>query len=316
MGGWALLRVAMLWSDGATLPEAVRGVVPLPEIARGAPTVASPPPVRRITGTAGLRPHVVWPVKVSPPPIASFVPDPRRVELALLAMVRFGPVVVVDPAPQAIAGVLPTRFALSPANRWSASGWIVARGGGGLGAAPGSQLGGSQAGIRVDRGIGGGFAVTGRLATPLGGRGREAALGIAWQGRSPVRIVAEQRIAIDGGRGGPALGFSTGVSDVALPVRFRLEAYGQAGAIARGGVEGYGDGAVRVVRPIGTTLDIGIGAWGAAQRDAARLDIGPTAALRLPLATGGARLSLDWRQRIAGDARPGSGAALTIGADF
>jgi hypothetical protein len=28
------------------------------------------------------------------------------------------------------------------------------------------------------------------------------------------------------------------------------------------------------------------------------------------------RLSIDWRQRIAGRARPGSGPALSIGSDF
>ncbi|WP_204317143.1 hypothetical protein, partial [Klebsiella aerogenes] len=28
------------------------------------------------------------------------------------------------------------------------------------------------------------------------------------------------------------------------------------------------------------------------------------------------RIALDWRQRVAGEARPGSGPALTLGADF
>ena len=66
----------------------------------------------------------------------------------------------------------------------------------------------------------------------------------------------------------------------------------------------------------GIALDLGIGAWGAAQRGAARLDIGPSAAITLPLGTRALRVSFDWRQRIAGDARPVSGPALSIGPDF
>jgi hypothetical protein len=61
---------------------------------------------------------------------------------------------------------------------------------------------------------------------------------------------------------------------------------------------------------------LGGGAWGAAQRDAQRFDIGPSATLALPLGKQNVRLALDWRQRIAGDARPGSGLALTLGSDF
>ncbi|MDF7777793.1 hypothetical protein P1X14_21235, partial [Sphingomonas sp. AOB5] len=63
-------------------------------------------------------------------------------------------------------------------------------------------------------------------------------------------------------------------------------------------------------------LSLGGGIWGAAQRDAQRLDIGPSAALAVPVAGQNLRIALDWRQRVAGDARPGSGLALTIGSDF
>jgi hypothetical protein len=44
----------------------------------------------------------------------------------------------------------------------------------------------------------------------------------------------------------------------------------------------------------------------------ARLDIGPSIAL----VHQGARLTADWRVRIAGQARPGSGPSLTLGKDF
>ncbi|MFN7029598.1 MAG: hypothetical protein ACK4PC_09535 [Sphingopyxis sp.] len=38
--------------------------------------------------------------------------------------------------------------------------------------------------------------------------------------------------------------------------------------------------------------------------------------LRLPDVGEGSRIALDWRQRIAGDARPASGLALTLASDF
>ena len=63
-------------------------------------------------------------------------------------------------------------------------------------------------------------------------------------------------------------------------------------------------------------IDFGAGIWGSAQRGAARLDIGPTIGVAVPIARRAIRLSADWRERIAGDARPGSGPAFTIGSDF
>ncbi|TGX41668.1 hypothetical protein E5A74_12730 [Sphingomonas naasensis] len=207
--------------------------------------------------------------------------------------------------------------------RWSAGAWLVARAGTGIGAAPGaSQLGGGQAGFRLayalvpDRRL----AAFARIATPLRGKGAEASLGLDWQPtRAPVRLVVEQRFGLDGAPGGPGVGVITGFDGTIAP-GFALESYGQAGAIRRRRTEPYADGAVRATRTLavggGVRLGLGGGAWGAAQRDAARLDIGPSATLALPLGRQKVRLALDWRQRVAGDARPGSGLALTLGSDF
>ena len=63
-------------------------------------------------------------------------------------------------------------------------------------------------------------------------------------------------------------------------------------------------------------LDVGIGTWGGAQRGAARLDVGPSLGLVVPVANHNLRLTADWRQRIAGNARPDSGPALSIGTNF
>ncbi len=246
-----------------------------------------------------------------------------RVQMALMGLVQYGvPATggtIAEPLPLAAQ---PERMAALP-SRWSASAWLVARPGTGLGAAPGaSQLGGSQIGLRVawqlwpEQRI----AAVGRVAAPLRGKGAEASLGIEWQPTAaPVRLVAEQRFGLDGTRGGTGLGLIAGYDGPAAG-GFRLESYGQAGAIRRRRTEPYADGAGRATHIVAergrTRLAIGGGAWGAAQRNAARLDIGPSATLALPLGRQTARLALDWRQRIAGDARPGSGLALTLGSDF
>jgi hypothetical protein len=215
----------------------------------------------------------------------------------------------------------PDRLYSSP-SRWSGSTWLVARAGTGLGAAPGgSQLGGGQAGIRLaymllpkQR-----LAAVARAVTPLRGKGAEVSLGIEWQPtRAPLRLVAEHRFGLGGTPGGPGLGAITGY-DGPIARGFRLEAYGQAGAIRRTRIETYADGAVRVARGViegRVRLAFGAGAWGAIQRDASRLDLGPSVTLALPIGGQQARLALDWRQRVAGDARPGSGLALTLGSDF
>ncbi len=188
------------------------------------------------------------------------------------------------------------------------------------------QLGGSQIGLRFARTLDrrGRIAVVARVAAALGARQQEAALGVEWRPTAlPVRLVAERRIGIAGIAGGTAIGLVGGVSGRALPAGFRLDGYAQTGAIARQGeVEGYADGSVRVARPLfrtggGVALDLGIGAWGAAQRDAQRIDIGPAIGMALPIGPAArVRFALEWRQRIVGDARPASGPALSIGTDY
>ncbi len=66
----------------------------------------------------------------------------------------------------------------------------------------------------------------------------------------------------------------------------------------------------------GRSLAIGGGVWGAAQPGAARLDAGPSVVLRAPVAGHVMAVALDWRERLVGDAKPGSGIALTIATDF
>jgi hypothetical protein len=212
---------------------------------------------------------------------------------------------------------------------WSLAGWLYMRGG--AVAAPDAiaaagQLGGSQAGLR----LGYGFGEAGRARTY--GRAtialrrpeqRDLAFGLAFApvAHWPVDVAVEQRVAVGReGRTAIAAMVSGGVSDIALPHGFRLDAYGQAGVVGTRRRDGFADGAIVIDRWIGpdetSPLRLGALAAGAVQPGAARVDVGPRLTLRLPQVGEGSRIALDWRQRVAGGAAPESGVALTLASDF
>jgi hypothetical protein len=204
---------------------------------------------------------------------------------------------------------------------------MLARGGGKASPlAPGGQIGGGQAGIRIlyhldeaDR-----LSLSGRISRTVGGpRQTEAAAGLDWQPvrTIPIHLMLERRVALDrGGRNAWTAGAAGGVYAVPVAKGWRLDAYAETGMVGTQRRDLYADGAIRVAHPLdlghGRSLDLGGGAWGAAQPGVARLDLGPSAVLRLPVARHAVALALDWRQRVAGAARPGSGLAFTLASDF
>lgn len=331
LGGWTAARVVLLWPAAPVampVPMPMPGPtpVPMPVAQARSPAGASTPPGHgpggRLAAAVERPASALLPMPARP----SAVPPPeRRGDRAALA----APVapVPIDP-PLAERGVIP--LPLVPGNapgrsRVAASAWAIVRGGGGgsAGALLAGQLGASQAGARLTYALGEGrrVALSARIATPLSGRGREAAVGLDWQPtRMPLHLLAEQRLPLDGQRGGPTLMLVGGIDPTPVVAGFRLEGYGQAGAIERASVEAFGDGAARLTRVVASVgparLDLGGGAWGAAQRGVRRLDIGPTVGAAVPVAGAALRLTLDWRERLAGNARPGSGPALSIGTDF
>lgn len=269
-----------------------------------------PRPVGTIRPTSGPAPPAL--------PPARDTPEEHRQTMALPAPAPI--------PPAATPPLLPLVTPLSPApparSRLAGSAWGIVRGGG-IGQASGGQLGGSQVGLRLTYALGTSrrVALAARVSTPLAGPGAEAALGLDWQPtRLPVHIVAERRIALGGDRGATMLGVIGGFGPARVAGRVTAEGYGQAGVVARDGTQAFVDGALRIAHPIatlgGTRLDLGLGSWGGAQRGAARLDIGPSLGIVLPVARHRLRLTADWRQRIAGNARPNSGPALSIGTDF
>ena len=216
-----------------------------------------------------------------------------------------------------------------PLANWSLGGWLYLRDGsaGASGAiAAGGQLGGSQAGLRIAYGFGdsGRLRAYGRATMAVRAPAqRELAFGAAFAPlpRLPIDVAVEQRVAIGAeGRTALAAMVTGGVSDVALPAGFRLDSYVQAGIVGVRRRAGFADGAVVVDRRLGADdrapLRLGALAAGAIQPGASRVDVGPRLTLKLPDVGKGSRVALDWRQRVAGNARPESGVALTLATDF
>lgn len=158
-----------------------------------------------------------------------------------------------------------------------------------------------------------------------GAREEEAALGLSARPLAalPVRIAGEVRA---GNRAGgtavrPAAYMVSELPVQRLPAGFAAEAYVQAGYVGGRDSTAFVDGQARVDRAVagnadGFDLRAGAGAWGGAQKDGARLDVGPSASLTVRLGDARARLAADYRFRVAGDAEPASGPALTLSAGF
>jgi hypothetical protein len=211
---------------------------------------------------------------------------------------------------------------------WSLSGWVhVREGGGGRTRLPLSpQLGASQAGVRLAYGWGasGRLRAYGRTTVAFGDVAQsDLAFGAAFAPikHVPFDVSVERRVAVGRrGRNAMAVMASGGVSDVTLIQGFRLDAYGQGGLVGAHRRDGFADGALSVTRDVariaGMRLSAGGMMAGAVQPGAARVDVGPRLLLHVPNLGGGSRIMVDWRQRVAGNALPGNGVALTLATDF
>jgi hypothetical protein len=147
--------------------------------------------------------------------------------------------------------------------------------------------------------------------------GSEGALGLDWQParRLPLHLLAERRQALGrDGRSAFGLTLYGGVDDAALG-RLRIDAYAQAGIVGARRRDGFADGGLRLSLPAGR-LKLGAGLWTAVQPGVARVDVGPQLSLRVGVAGRPVTLAADWRLRVAGNARPGSGPAVTLATGF
>jgi hypothetical protein len=196
------------------------------------------------------------------------------------------------------------------------------------GSAANGQYGGSQAGALLS------YRLFDRPAPDISVYGRvSAALAPLSQGELalgarirplfnvPLAVHAEQRFDVGSGDVASTAIYATGGTgpDVVIE-RFVLETYAQAGYVLGRNQTYFFDGSATVQRPIadfgGQKLSVGAGLWTGGQRDIRRLDVGPRANLDLPLGAMVTRIAIDGRIRVAGNAQPGNGAALTVSTSF
>lgn len=212
-------------------------------------------------------------------------------------------------------------------SRWSGSAYLFARHGSGEALATGGQLGGGQAAARIawrfNRDGPARFALAARISTALDDRRTaEAAAGVDIHPLpgQPLRLSVERRVDV-GGHGRNAWSvYGAGGIWRDLGANIEVDGYAQAGIVGARSRDLFADGSLRIVhrQAIAPTmmLRLGGGAWGGAQPGAERFDIGPRAALSLPVARTTLTTAIEGRFRVAGDAAPGSGIALTLAADF
>jgi len=184
--------------------------------------------------------------------------------------------------------------------------------------ASGGSLGASQAGARLTYNFTRQIAATFRSSSNVGRRGGEVAAGVRLQ---PVRglplwLNAERRQRIGrygGGRSAFALFLEGGVYGRPMPLRFLLDGYVQAGVVGLHSRDRFIDGGVTLTRPVYRQFSAGMGVWGGAQPGLYRVDAGPRVTMRV---RPNLKVHVDWRQRLAGNAAPGSGPAVTLAGDF
>jgi hypothetical protein len=343
--GWIALRTAMWEQPFAADDARARPVPPSPELPapRAAqsgdqipsfPRVEISEPAFAATGVShgDVSPPRHWrPERRAPFGLNSVLPaGPERESLpggltdaGRIGTDRLRPV----EAPKGPPGVTPL------SRRWHVDTWYAWRSGSeqprvAAGGPRAPAYGGTQGGIVVRYDLGQGdrrpqLYLRGTHAPARPAQADVAAgIGLRPLAAIPVRLQAEARLTRTEGWTDvrPAVAAITELAPAGLPLGFRVEAYAQTGLVGGREATGFVDGQVRVdrelVSPGEAGLRLGVGAWGGAQKYAARLDVGPGVTLDLRDAGIPARISLDYRVRLAGKARPSNGPALTLATGF
>ncbi|HYJ82568.1 MAG TPA: hypothetical protein VEW26_06975 [Allosphingosinicella sp.] len=323
LGGWAAVRTAIVAPPWSTPPaDAAAGPRP-PRLARTARATSASLPAGGSGAPISSAPERDFPRSAIPPHLHSGAsPEAERL-LPPPPDSRFEAATASTSSPPSLPGPLAAARGPAPPGRWSLSAWTFVRPGDSVPLAPAGLLGGSQAGARLayrlNRDRERPLALSLRLSGPLRrAAGSEVALGFDWRPsrRLPLHLLAERRQALGReARSAFALTLYGGASDAPVG-RFRLDAYAQAGVVGARSLDPFADGSARLSLPLSDRLRVGAGAWAAAQPGLVRLDLGPQAALRLPVPGREITLAVDWRLRVAGNAEPGSGPALTLATDF
>lgn len=219
----------------------------------------------------------------------------------------------------------------APGTRWSGDSWLLLREDSARSLVTGRPAyGRSQAGavLRYRLAFWSGYrpAAYARVSRSLdGSRGTEVAAGLTARPLPgvPLGVAAELR-AYESAAGRelrPAAFAVTELPPVELPHGLRGEVYAQAGYVGGDFSTAFADGQGRVdgrVLRLGEGAEVRMGgaAWGGAQKNASRLDVGPSVTVAFSVGRASLRVAADYRFRVAGDAEPKSGPALTFSAGF
>ena len=354
LGGWMTLRLAtwenpwpqeILRTLGAPAQELVaatsdRGV----ESAQKEPAVADRSEV----------PHAAKPVPIAAPPPAilpasaqtfpAFAPGRTMTGHNIVWMAAMSRL----PMPASVAEVLDRnawvergeiqlpQSAREDSKRWRFDGWLLLRGdnkaalanAGPVATYGGSQLGGVLS-YRLASASGHDPAMYLRANAALREpRETEAAFGLRARPIAdvPVTLHAEARLSQRQGSAHvrPSVFATAGFERSNLPLGIVLRGYGQAGYVAGRDASAFVDGLAVAGREVArfdlaavsADLNAGAGVWGGAQKGASRVDVGPTTSMDVRMGEVTARVSLDYRIRVAGDAEPGNGPAFTLSTGF
>ncbi len=353
LGGWALVRAATwepLFPAGVAVPLPTLASEPIRSVPATRPAIPMEPPAEALVPVRPVHPAPSAPplVRTAPPlpqravsypasalpqtaasggaargslPEEAALPTPSPADRAARPLPPEAP--VVQPLIPSLAPQARTR-------RWTGDAWLLLRRDTTTPVTSGRPgYGRSQAGAVLRYSLAPSSAhrptVYTRVSKALGGaREGELAAGLAVRPipAVPVSVAAEAR-AFDSPvhrEIRPAAFAVSELPSARLPLGFRGEVYLAGGYVGGENATAFADGQARADRPLARwgagTLQAGGGVWGGVQEGAGRLDVGPTASIALGLGRVNARVAADWRFRVAGNAEPSSGPALTISAGF
>jgi hypothetical protein len=333
-----LAQIAALLAPAPVASRAARHTHPPPPPPAPASLRAEPPFLPRARSAPPEAAQAAWNPEPAPPPPGSppsavsaplVTPEPQAPDITAFRLAQHAYDRLRTGQRRQAAALLDAAISLQPGNRqwqadraalgrrWQFGGFALLRDGGEAGPAATPVLGGGQLGGSIAflpdpyarRPLA--LVLRGNIAAdPAGLRSEtaQAAIGVRQALLPGVSISAERLVAIGSAtRSDWTLRLAAGGS------RGRLSAYGEAGVLGSGEAYAGAQATARLLRIGPVTL--GAGSWASLQTgrpDVWRVDVGPAIAADLK----GIRVQADWRQRVAGNAAPGSGPAVTVSAGF
>jgi hypothetical protein len=264
---------------------------------------------------------------VAPPTPAAIAPLPSGVARAAMAGGKAAADQPLAPAILPVSPVEPRRqmshvsafLFLRPGSRAVASPAIIA-------ANP--LLGGSQAGFSYRRRFNGDAPVEwgaiARIQSAIDPQSdARLSLGLYAQPlhRVPIFLGAEARVGLDQSAADDLLLHGNGGTSLRVGNRGgRIDIYGQAGAAIGAQTTLFAHAQTQFSQPLitiaGEDVRLGAALNAGGQGTSWRVDAGPQVQWRLPFANPPLDLRLAWRERLAGNADPATGLAITLSSDF